>query len=193
MRELPLAAAIERRDVEIVEMLEIVGQVSHHAGLRVEVEAANGALAGGHRRHVCARRGRRGTPASVPLTPVSKRSSPRARSPVQIRRDQVEIVHRQRRFRAARRPAPGRAWETAAAAVCPAKAICLPSGDQRGCVSSNSWSEILVSAPPSRRDHPDILVVAAVVLLAGAVGDERDARANRATIADRYRSSRRRR
>ena len=45
MRQLPLAVAVEPRDVQIVQMLEIVRQVSHHAGLLVDVEPVHGALA----------------------------------------------------------------------------------------------------------------------------------------------------
>ena len=45
VRELALAAAVQRGHVEIVQMLEIVGQVGHHAGLLVDVEAVDGALA----------------------------------------------------------------------------------------------------------------------------------------------------
>ncbi len=45
VRQLPLAAAVERGSIDIVQVLEIVGDVSHDAGLFVDVESADAPLA----------------------------------------------------------------------------------------------------------------------------------------------------
>ena len=155
-------------------MAEIVGEICHQTGLLVYVETAHGPFAGGHlgkfaSRHVDAEHVLGAFEFSLKTKILA------AGPPVERGGDQVDLFGDQLRRRAARRgrdidlrklPPHGLAGKGDLAAI---------GRPARLCIFKLVIGNLRQSAAFGR-NYPDVFIVALVVLLAGAVGYEGDAR-----------------
>src|SRR5471030_256154 len=173
VRQLALARAVQGRRIKVVQVLEIVSQVSHHAGLLVDVEAANGALSGGHGRKLVAVR-IHAENVRLALHAGLEAQFARPRSPMQVGGDQVQVFQHQARFAARRRSDVQlrKLPPLRLAGECDLPAVGRPPRLRIVKVMIRNLGE----RPALGRNHQDIFVTPIVVLFAGAVGDKRNPR-----------------
>jgi len=177
MRKRPLATAVQIRGVEIVQVLKIVCEIRHDPGLLVHVESTHGALSRGNGRHfvrckIDAKNMSRASHARFKTQLI------RARYPMQIRRNQVEFLCHQ-----SGRRAPLRVRKVQLRKLPPRCPACEHDLLSVRRPAGKIVLKRMIGDPrhrsPLRGNHPDVLIVSTFVLLAGAVGNERDAGAVR--------------
>ena len=171
VRQLPFAPAGGIRNIQIVQMLEVVGEIDHPAAALVPVERPHTAFPGDDfgnlaRRKIHAEYMRR---ALHPGT-ESEFSGPRA--PGKFARNQIEVIHSGLRCTARRwcDVKPRRFPPFRLARECNLFPIGRPARLRVVILMIGNFRQ----RAAFRRDHPDIFVVPAIVLLACPVRDKSD-------------------
>src|SRR4029077_2218922 len=100
MSQLPLPGAVDVRNVEIVEMLEVVGEIGHFPGVLIYVEGVNAARSRSDGRE-SVRHGIRAVDMRFALHTGREKNRAR-RQPAQIRGNRIEVFYGELRSGAAR-------------------------------------------------------------------------------------------
>ena len=167
MRQLALTGAIQAGHVEIVQVLKIVREIGHHAGLLVNVESVHGALATSDRGD--------GTGGEVDTKDLRgalesgfETQVVRAGSPVESNGNQVEIVHHQAGWRTALGISHVELRKLAASG---------PAGENNPLAVRRPTREIVFKRVVGNfgeraarsRNHPHVGVMAVIVFVAGPI------------------------
>src|SRR5271166_5036831 len=171
--ELAFAGAVERGDVDVVQVVEVVREIRHETGLFVHVEAVDGALAFGDLRGFV--RGEIDAEHLLGAVVAGFEADIVRADPFQSAGDEIEILSDELGCDAAGGGRDVEFGELAALGLSGEEDFRAVGGPARHVVFEGMVGDLGERAAGGR-DYPDVAVVVFIVLVTGAVGDEGDAR-----------------